>query len=50
MKIITDNQEIELDVNKIISVNLSEDKEFIYFDKLKDGTWRMVHTKGTIYE
>jgi hypothetical protein len=29
---------------KVVSVDV--DKEFIYFDKLPDGSWRMTYTKS----
>lgn len=29
---------------KVVSVDV--DKEFIYFDKLSDGSWRMTYTKS----
>lgn len=35
---------VELKVSKFTEVNLSGDQEFIYFDRLKDGTWRMCRT------
>jgi len=46
----TVNQEKTLPISKVSCAKLSKDKEFIYFDKLNDGTWRMVYTKGTFEE
>lgn len=45
IKIVTENQEIELPVSKIVSIR--SDKDFIYFDKLNDDTYRMTYTKGS---
>ena len=56
MKIITDSgQEIELTVSKIVQINISDKKEkttkdFIYFDRLNDGTFRLTYTKGILKE
>ncbi len=39
----------ELSLSKASSVRkLQDGKEFIYLDKLNDGTWRMVWTEQTI--
>ncbi len=39
----------ELNLSKASSVRkLQDGKEFIYLDKLTDGTWRMVWTEQTI--
>ena len=39
----------KLELSKYSTVRSSESmSEFIYFDKLKDGTWRLVHTTDTI--
>ena len=48
--IATVRQDVNLDVSKISCVKLHKEKEFIYYDKLEDGTWRMVYTKGTLKE
>jgi hypothetical protein len=38
-----------LELSKYAKVKSSESiGEFIYLDELKDGTWRLVHTKGVI--
>ena len=56
MKIITDSgQEIELTVSKTVQINISDKKEkttkdFIYFDRLNDGTFRLTYTKGILKE
>lgn len=56
MKIITDSgQKIELTVSKIVQINISDKKEkttkdFIYFDRLNDGTFRLTYTKGILKE
>jgi len=38
----------ELSISKICEVKSK--KDFIYYDKLEDGTWRMVYSKGSITE
>ena len=40
-----DNLLTSLDVSKIVEIKVTKDKEFIYFDKIKDGTYRMTYTK-----
>ena len=37
----------ELQLSKVAKINVSE-KEFIYLDKLPDGTWRLCYTGSTI--
>ena len=37
----------ELQLSKVTKINVSE-KEFIYLDKLLDGTWRLCYTSSTI--
>jgi len=44
----TIQQEKDFKISNICSVKSS--KSFIYFDKLDDGTWRMVYTKGELKE
>lgn len=41
---------IELEIGKVLSVDNGSipDNEFIYFEKMKDGKWRMTCTKNTI--
>ena len=48
----TSRQEKIFTVSKVTSVNLSSDlhTEMIHFDKLKDGTWLMCYTKGSLKE
>ena len=36
-----------LELSKVSEVKTSK-KEFIYLDKLDDGTWRLCYTKSTI--
>ena len=45
-KIKTYRQEKELDVSKVVKVQSKND--FIYFDKLKDGTYRVVYSNDTL--
>jgi len=40
-----DKQITSFDVSKIVEIKVTKDKEFIYFDKIKDGTYRMTYTK-----
>ncbi len=40
----------EIDLKKVVEINLSGDKEFIIFEKLRDGSWVMNYTKKTIPE
>jgi len=37
----------EATLSKVSEINVS-DKEFIYLDKLKDGSWRLCYTANTI--
>lgn len=37
---------IELKLGRIVEVDVP--KEFIYFEKMRDGSWRMTYTKATI--
>ena len=37
----------ELELSKVSEVKVSN-KEFIYLDKLDNGTWRLCYTKDTI--
>ena len=39
----------EFEISKVTQVDM-QDMEAIYFDKLKDGTWRLIYTKSTIPE
>ena len=39
----TPNQEVKIQISKISHIKKCN-KDFIYFDKLKDGTWRMCYT------
>jgi len=49
VKITTPTQEIILDVSKIVKVKLSKkQKDFIYFDKMDDGTYRLCFTENAI--
>lgn len=50
IKIETPNQIIDLPVSKIVQIKNSDNKDFIYFDKLSDGSYRMTYTKNTIRE
>jgi hypothetical protein len=49
-KIVTTNQEIPIQVSKIISVrNDNRDKKsFIYFEEMNDGTFRMTYSSDMI--
>lgn len=39
----------ELEVTKLTELTLNdESKEYINFDKMKDGTWRLIYTGRTI--
>jgi hypothetical protein len=38
--------DVELEISKVALINT--DSEFIYFDKLRDGTWRICATKAVI--
>jgi hypothetical protein len=38
--------DLELEVSKAVLINSAS--EFIYFDKLGDGTWRIAASKGVI--
>jgi hypothetical protein len=42
------NKELELSKVYMVPTLTSSDKEFIYFEKLKDGTWRLTYTEDTI--
>jgi len=46
----TVNQEKKITISKVTGVKLGKGKEFIHLDRLKDGTWRMVYTEGTLTE
>jgi len=46
----TFDSEVKIKVSKIAEVKLGKGNGFIYYDKLNDGTWRMVYTKGVIGE
>lgn len=37
----------KLELSKVVEIKV-ENKEFVYFDKLPDGTWRMAYTSPTI--
>lgn len=39
----------QLEIKKATEIKLSE-KEFIHFDKMDDGNWRMIWTVSTIPE
>lgn len=44
-------QDVELQISKISCINIStSDKNYLYFDQLKNGTWRLVYTKGILKE
>ena len=48
-RLVLDGNDKEMILSKISTVNLStSNDEFIYFDKLKNGTWRICSTAGTI--
>jgi len=38
----------EVELSKVSEINISDDKEFIYLDKLNNGTWRLCYTAQTI--
>ncbi len=40
----------ELELSKVQQVDLTIDREFVYLEKRKDGTWSMSYTKKTIPE
>ena len=40
-----------LEIGKVVEIDLSsERKQFIYFEEMKDGKWRLTYTKETIPE
>jgi len=43
----TIKNEKKLTISKVTHVKVSS-KNFIYFDKLEDGTWRMVYTNDEL--
>jgi len=45
--IILEGLDDKLELSKVSEIKLSE-KEFIYLDKLSDGTWRLAYTAKTI--
>jgi len=47
-RLVLDGNDKEMILSKLSVANLSSDNEFIYFDKLEDGTWRICVTNGTI--
>jgi len=49
-KIVTTQQEIPIQVSKIVSVkNENKDKKsFIYFEEMNDGTFRMTYSSDMI--
>ena len=47
MKIKIGKKDLDLEISKVTKIKLNHDKEFIYFDKLSDGTWRLCYTEGT---
>ena len=45
----TDNQEKELNISKVTRVILESNKQnFVYFDELKDGTFRCVYSNNLL--
>ena len=38
----------EIDLHKVSQINLSDDKEFIFIEKLKSGDWIMAYTADTM--
>lgn len=38
----------QLDLKVIAQINLENDKEFIYIEKLPSGDWRLAYTSSTI--
>ena len=49
LRIQSDGSFREMELRKVVEVDLNAvDKEFVYFERLSDGKWRMIYTKKTI--
>lgn len=44
--ILIDGIDKELELSKVVMIK--SDKQFIYLDQLRDGTWRLAYTRDTI--
>ena len=48
-KVILKGLDKELNIAKVCCVNLEQtDNEFIYFEKMKSGDWRLAYTAKTV--